>query len=67
MSNKFRIPLMVCLALVILITTSAFTTTRPQDDKVVFGGTYVLSDGETLTGNLVILGGAVTLEQELNR
>ena len=63
MNNKFRIPLMVCLALVILITTSAFTTTRPQDDKVVFGGTYVLSDGETLTGNLVILGGAVTLEQ----
>jgi hypothetical protein len=54
---------MVCLALVILITTSAFTTTRPQDDKVVFGGTYVLSDGETLTGNLVILGGAVTIEQ----
>jgi hypothetical protein len=63
MNNKFRIPLMVCLALVILITTSAFTTTRPQDDKVVFGGTFVLADGETLTGNLVILGGAVTLEQ----
>jgi hypothetical protein len=63
MNNKFRIPLMVCLALVILIATSAFTTTRPQDDKVVFGGTYVLADGETLTGNLVILGGAITLEQ----
>jgi hypothetical protein len=63
MNNKFRIPLMVCLALAFIIATSAFTTTNPQDDKVVFGGTYVLSDGETLYGNLVILGGTVTLEQ----
>jgi hypothetical protein len=63
MKHTIRIPLLVCLALVILITTSAFTNTSSQDDKVVFGGSYVLADGETLTGNLVILGGAVTLEQ----
>jgi hypothetical protein len=58
-----RIPLLVCLALLFLVSTSAFTAANPQDDKIVFGGTYVLFDGETLTGNLVILGGAVTLEQ----
>jgi hypothetical protein len=63
MNHKLRIPLLAGLALLILIATSAFTVTTPQDDKVVFGGTYVLTDGETLTGNLVILGGAVTLEK----
>jgi hypothetical protein len=63
MKRNSRIKLVLCLAFVVLFATSAFTTAGPQDDKVVFGGSYVLSDGETLTGNLVILGGNVTLEQ----
>ncbi|MCD6400719.1 MAG: hypothetical protein J7L73_02205 [Anaerolineales bacterium] len=32
------------------------------DDKLVFGGTYVLSEGERLDGDLVVFGGVVTLE-----
>ncbi|MBN2257867.1 MAG: polymer-forming cytoskeletal protein [Anaerolineaceae bacterium] len=63
MKHNYRIPLVICLALVVLLATSAFTTTDYQDDKVVFGGTYVLHSNETINGNLVILGGAVTLEQ----
>jgi len=63
MNNKFRITWIACLALVFLIATSAFTTTTPQDDKVVFGGSFVLADGDSLNGSLIILGGAVTLEQ----
>lgn len=35
-----------------------------SDDKIVFGGTYTLSAGETLDGNLVMLAGTVTLEQD---
>lgn len=32
------------------------------DDKVVFGGTYTLAEGDTLNGNLVVFGGTITLE-----
>jgi hypothetical protein len=34
------------------------------DDKVVFGGSYTLAEGETLNGNLVVFGGTITLEVE---
>jgi hypothetical protein len=64
MKNNPRITLILCLALVVLFATSAFTFTGTQEDKVVFGGSYVLPKGGTLTGNLVILGGVVTLEQD---
>jgi hypothetical protein len=63
MKNNFRILSMICLALVVIFATSAFTTSGPQDDKIVFGGSYVLPEDETLTGNLVVLGGVVTLEK----
>lgn len=33
-----------------------------MDDKVVFGGTYTLAEGETLDGSLIVIGGAATLE-----
>ncbi len=32
------------------------------DDKVVFGGSFTLEEGETLNGNLVVFGGTITLE-----
>lgn len=32
------------------------------DDKVVFGGSFTLAEGETLNGNLVVFGGTITLE-----
>ena len=34
------------------------------DDKVIFGGTYTLEEGDTLNGNLVVFGGTITLEAD---
>lgn len=34
-----------------------------SDDQVIFGGSFVLREGETLDGSLVVFGGTVTLEQ----
>jgi|SaaInl7_200m_RNA_FD_contig_51_687800_length_1576_multi_7_in_0_out_0_2 hypothetical protein len=34
------------------------------DDKVVFGGTFTLEEGDTLNGNLVVFGGTITLEAD---
>jgi hypothetical protein len=33
-----------------------------SEDKVVFGGSYVLQSGETLQGNLVVFGGAAVVQ-----
>ena len=33
-----------------------------QDDKVIFGESFTLGDGEILNGDLAVIGGAVTLE-----
>ncbi len=63
MKHNFKITLLLCLVLVATLATSAFTASGPQDDKVVFGGSYELASGESLNGNLVVLGGVVTLEQ----
>ncbi len=63
MKKYLKITLLLCLVLVATLATSAFTASSPQDDKVVFGGSYTLSSGQNLNGNLVILGGAATLEQ----
>ncbi len=34
-----------------------------QDDKIVAGGTFILTNGDTLDGNLLIFGGSATLEK----
>ena len=35
-----------------------------QEDKVVFGGTYVLPRGEVLNGNLTVIGGQAIVQRE---
>lgn len=42
----------------------AFAQSSSSGDKVIFGDTYQLGPNETLNGNLTILGGAVTLEDQ---
>lgn len=34
-----------------------------HDDKIVAGGTFILSNGDTLDGNLLVFGGSATLEK----
>lgn len=46
-------------AVIIPVTVSA---SGFQDDKVVFGGNFILNEGETLNGDLVVFGGNVILE-----
>lgn len=55
--------------LVLLITLFAFPgavlaqAPNNGNDQVVFGGTFTLNSGQTLTGNLVVFGGLATLEK----
>ncbi len=51
------------LALMVLLGAVAPAAhARPlEDDKVVFGGTYVLPEGEVLEGNLRVVGGDATV------
>ena len=66
MKHKYQFTLLMCLVLTAFLATSAFTTSTPQDDKVVFGGNYVLTDNEILNGNLIALGATISLEQGSN-
>lgn len=57
----------VLFALVLLIVLVMAPETAHagglSDDQVIFGGSFVLREGETLDGSLVVFGGTVTLEQ----
>ena len=58
-----RIKLMIFLSLILALMWPATVYAKESfDDKVVFGGTYTLSEGESLDGSLVVFGGAATLE-----
>ena len=54
------------LILVLLISAVLIPTTVSasgfKDDKVVFGGNFILDSGETLNGDLVVFGGNVILK-----
>jgi hypothetical protein len=57
------------ILLILLVALFAFPgaalaqTPNNGNDQVVFGGTYTLNAGQTLTGNLVVFGGLATLEK----
>lgn len=58
-----RIKLIIFLSLILALMWPATAYAKESfDDKVVFGGTYTLLEGESLDGSLVIFGGAATLE-----
>ncbi len=66
MKNLSRISL---IFLVLLISMFAFPgaalaqSPNNGSDQVVFGGTFTLNTGQSLTGNLVVFGGLATLEK----
>ena len=57
-SKKFVAITLLILAL--LIPNTAFAAPL-EDDKVVFGGTFSLSEGEILDGDLLVFGGDVEI------
>jgi hypothetical protein len=61
--RKVSLGLVLALVLAMSITVSAYASDLTED-RVVFGGVYVLESGETLDGDLVVFGGSATLEQD---
>jgi hypothetical protein len=58
--------LLLVLVSTLLLPGAAFAKTLDApvfDDRLVFGGTYTLREGEELDGNLLVLGGVATLEE----
>lgn len=53
--------LFALLVVILLIPRSAFAA-PPADDEIVMGGSYTLSSGQTLQGNLLVFGGTATIE-----
>jgi len=56
---KLLIPIFVCLLFFFLPKN---VEAREFNDKIIWGQTFVLSEGESLNGNLVIMGGLANLE-----
>ena len=50
------------LLMIALVWPNAAFARGLADDKVIFGGTYTLAEGETLDGSVVVFGGTITLE-----
>ncbi|MBC8332420.1 MAG: hypothetical protein H8E28_10605 [Anaerolineae bacterium] len=59
--NRIKI-LTYLLLMIALVWPNAAYARGLADDKVIFGGTYTLAEGETLDGSVVVFGGAITLE-----
>lgn len=58
-----NIKILTCLLwMAALVWPNAAYARGLADDKVIFGGTYTLAEGETLDGSIVVFGGAITLE-----
>ncbi len=53
---------LVLLGVLTLALPAPAYAAPPQDDRVIFGGDFVLESGEVLTGGLVMFGGNATLE-----
>ncbi len=53
--------ILALLAVWLLIPTGA-RAASPNDDEVVLGGSYTLTSGQTLQGNLLVFGGTATIE-----
>lgn len=66
MINRKKIGLILCLillsALALPSPVSASSLHREVADELIIGNTFILSEGETYTGDLFVLGGTVHLE-----
>jgi hypothetical protein len=64
MKTLYKIAIAVLLLALFLAPTQSALAKGLAEDKVVFGGTYVLKSGETLRGALVVFGGAAVIETD---
>lgn len=59
------ITIALLLATALLLTPAASHAQGPKPgDKVIFGGSFTLTSGESLEGDLVVFGGSVTVQQD---
>lgn len=58
--HKYLLISILLIAFLIPFTAQA---SEFKEDKVIFGGTYTLTSGETLNGDLVVFGGNATIEE----
>lgn len=59
-----RISLVILILLMIAVAwPSAAYAKGLRDDRVVFGGTFTLNEGETLDGNLIVLAGTARVDE----
>lgn len=66
MKTLSKISLIVLILLMAMFAfpgTALAQTPNNGNDQMVFGGTYTLPAGQTLTGNLVVFGGLATIEK----
>jgi len=62
--SKFSLILLILLIALFAFPGAALAQgPNNGSDQVVFGGTYTLNAGQTLSGNLVVFGGLATLEK----
>ncbi len=62
MKNIVRFTVLLTLLIALLLPQTALAQ-GPIGDKFVLGGSYVLQNGDVLSGSLVVLGGSATLEE----
>lgn len=65
MINYKKISLILCLLFIVLALPSpalAAGSQKEAADELIIGNTFILSEGETYTGNLFVVGGTVRLE-----
>jgi cytoskeletal protein CcmA (bactofilin family) len=64
MKTLYKISIAVLLLALFLAPTQSALAKGLAEDKVVFGGTYVLKSGDTLRGALIVFGGAAVVETD---
>jgi hypothetical protein len=62
MKQIVRVAVFLTLLAALILPQTALAQ-GPIGDKFVMGGTYVLQEGEVLSGSLVVFGGSATLEE----
>ena len=64
MKLTVKIPSLVLLAMLVFVPMQSAAAKGPSfDGQVIFGQSYTLKNGETLTGDLLVFGGTATLEE----
>jgi len=61
--NKTLSVILTCLLVVLMLSLAGCSSSSNNGDKFIMGGTFRLSENESINGDLSIFGGAVNLEK----